>query len=85
MSPKGFSATKSGADKKNAALTLVQNTIQATDAVTGNRHCRSGEVPGWTGQGHRRRGAVSEFVGVVGDENRLISDQLSVAHFESPS
>ena len=72
------------ADKKNAALTLVENTIQATDALTGRRHCRSGEVPGWTGQGHRRRGAVSEFVGVVGDEKRLISDQLSVAHFESP-
>ena len=34
-------AHKSGADKKNAVLMLVQDTIQAMDAVTGRRHCRS--------------------------------------------
>ena len=32
MSPKGH---KAGTDKKKTALTLVQNTIPATDAVTG--------------------------------------------------
>ena len=31
----GLFGHKLGADKKNTALTLVQNTIQATDAVTG--------------------------------------------------
>jgi hypothetical protein len=31
----GLFGHKSGADKRNTALTLVQNTIQATDAVTG--------------------------------------------------
>jgi len=31
----GLFGQKSGAEKKNAALTLVQNTIQATDAVAG--------------------------------------------------
>ena len=31
----GLFGHKSGADKKNTALTLVQNTIQATDAVAG--------------------------------------------------
>jgi hypothetical protein len=31
----GLFGHKSGADKKNTALTLVQNTIQATDAIAG--------------------------------------------------
>ena len=31
----GLFGHKSGADKKNTALTLGQNSIQATDAVTG--------------------------------------------------
>ena len=31
----GLFGHKSGADKKNTALALEQNTIQATDAVTG--------------------------------------------------
>lgn len=31
----GLFGHKSGADKKDAAMTLVQNTIQVTDAVAG--------------------------------------------------
>jgi hypothetical protein len=31
----GLFGHKSGTDKKNAALTLTQNTIQATDAIAG--------------------------------------------------
>jgi hypothetical protein len=32
----GLFGHKSGADKKNTALLLVQNTIQATDEIAGN-------------------------------------------------
>jgi hypothetical protein len=32
----GLFGHKSGAQKKDAALTLVQNTIQATDAIAGS-------------------------------------------------
>ena len=39
----GLFGKKSGADKKNAALTLALNTIQATDAIAGKDIVDSGK------------------------------------------
>ena len=39
----GLFGHKSGADKKNAAMTLALNTIQATDAVAGNNIVDAGK------------------------------------------
>ena len=39
----GLFGHKSGADKKNAALTLALNSIQATDAITGKDIVDSGK------------------------------------------
>jgi len=65
---------KSGTVKKNTALTLV-NTIQATNAVTEKDIVNPAKFH--DGLGKVIDGVVQclEFVGVVEDENRLISDQ----------
>jgi hypothetical protein len=71
---KGVFGHKSGTDKKNTALTLIQNTIQATNAVTGKDIVDPAKFH--DGLGKVIDGVQClEFVGVVEDEKQLISVQ----------
>ena len=72
----GLFGHKSGADKQNMAMALVQNTLSVTDAIAGKDIADPGKFQDGLGEGDRRGRAVPELVGV--GEGQVIRDAPAV-------